>query len=144
VPGGKRDQVLLDLRKGLEGKLTTAATDVANGGYMLKVAGAQLEVQPLPNWSINVYNMNPQQPDAETDNFKVIYSEVATVLGADVNQKAAPLGNGKTSLQTSSKLGSVSVVRDQTNGISVVITPNQQRKALPPVQPVQPPAQPKP
>jgi hypothetical protein len=139
---------LLDLRKSLEGKLTTAASDVGNGGYMLKVNGAQLEVAPMPNWSINIYNSNTVQPDAESDNFKVIYSEVATALGLDVNQKPAALPNGKTSMQSTSKIGSVSIVRDPQTGNSVVITPNQQRKAMvqppaQPAQPVAPPTQPK-
>ena len=111
---------------------------------MLKVNGAQLEVAPMPNWSINIYNSNTVQPEAESDNFKVIYNEVATALGLDVNQKPAALPNGKTSMQSASKLGSVSIVRDPANGNSAVITPNQQRKAMvqPPAQPAAQPAQP--
>ena len=136
VPG----DALGSLRAKLETQLAMQASNLAAGGYAFQLDGARIEVQGLPNWSVVIWNINPvkEQAEAETDNFKKLYQIAAAELGFDPNQKGVTLGNGSTSLQTTSKLGNLTVVQDPAKGNSATIQPNQRR--IPPAQAA--PAQP--
>lgn len=120
-----RAAVLADLRGALQGKLGVMPIDLAAGGYAAHVEGARVEVQPVPNWSISLFNINPKTPDQETSNFKLCLETVTAALAVDMTQKAVESANGKRYMKTSCKLGSVSLVRDPANGNSCMIRPIQ-------------------
>lgn len=140
APAASREKLLMSLRGILQKKLGVLSMELAAGGYALNVEGTRVEVQPMPNWSVNIYNINPKQAEVETDTFKIAMLTVAVEFGIDLAQKAVESANGKTYLQSSCKMGSVSVVRDPANGNSCMIRPIQTlAPAAPQVQP-QPPA----
>jgi len=118
-----RTTILQTLRTELQARIGTPSLDLAGGGFALNTDGARVEVQPLPNWNINIYNNNAQKPEVETEGFKRFYEVVTTGLGIDTQQKAITTDNGKSYLKTNSKLGSVSLVRDPANGNSCLIRP---------------------
>jgi hypothetical protein len=69
------------------------------------------------------------------------------MLGINLNQKAVEAANGKTYLTTTSKMGSVSVIRDPAVGNSCTIAPLQRVvpvPAAPAANQNQPPVQPNP
>ncbi|MCY3021253.1 MAG: hypothetical protein NTW87_19740 [Planctomycetota bacterium] len=120
-----RAAVWAGLRTALQARIGVLPMDLAAGGYALSTDGVRVEAQPLPNWSVSLYNINPRTPEVETPNFKACLETTAAALGLDVTQKGVESDNGKTYLKTVSKVGNVSVVRDPANGNSCVIRPIQ-------------------
>ena len=79
--------------------------------------------------------MNQQTPEVETDKFKELLAATVKSLQIDMTPKPVESANGKSYLKTTSKLGSISLIRDPANGNSCTIGPIQQW-----VSPQQPPA----
>lgn len=132
-------QFLFDLRIKLEESLQRKSTDLATGGYAFRVDGASIEVQPMPNWSVTIYNLNADKADVDTPDFKKVLDVAAAQLGFDASQKGTTLSTGKLSLQAATKLGNTTIVRDPQNG-TLTITPNQRRVIPQPAQPLAPQA----
>jgi hypothetical protein len=134
TPGVAQDRtkVLNDLKTALQNQFGILPMELAAGGFALNTDGARIEVQPPPNWSASVYNINPKGPETETANFKVCMDLVIKSLGIDMTQKPVEAGNGKTYLKTSSKLGSISMMRDPATGNSCLIRPIGQWTPTPP------------
>lgn len=128
-----RNATLAALRTELQAHLNLAPMDTAGGGFALAADGARLEVKSPPNWNITIYNVNPKTPDIETEKFKEMLKATIASLQIDMAPKPIESANGKLYLKTSSKLGSISLIRDPANGNSCVIGPIQQWVA-PPVQ----------
>ena len=131
MPVSNGAQILFNLRVKIEESVQRKSSDLATGGYAFQLDGARLEVQPMPSWSVTIYNLNAQQAETETDNFKKLMGVVAAELGFDAAQKGTTLSSGKLSLQASTKLGNATIVRDPQNGNSVFITPNARRVIVP-------------
>ena len=122
-PADLRGQVLQDLKAGLQNKTGVQPAGSPDGGFTFTADGARVEVRPLPNWSINIYNINPAAPATETDGFKQCYEAVATALGMDLSATPSVTDTGATYLKTSSKLGNLSLQRDPANGNACLIRP---------------------
>jgi hypothetical protein len=140
--GGLRlapESVLQELRKVIQDGGDTSQT-TPNGGYFFEIAGARLEVQPMPNWSITLYNKNMKNPGEETGDFKKYLNIIAMRMSIDISKTPTEL-NGKTYLRTPSKLGTVTLIRDAANGNSCTIKPLGGAAPVPPAaQPIQKPA----
>jgi len=130
-----RNATLAALRADLQAQMNMAPMDTAGGGYAVAVDGARLEVKSPPNWNITIYNVNPKTPEIETDKFKELLAATVKSLQIDMTPKPIESANGKLYLKTTSKLGSISLIRDPANGNSCTIGPIQQW-----VTPQQPPA----
>jgi len=118
-----RFQVLLDLQDDLKTRLQMVPIPLANGGYKFSMDGAHLEVVTTPSWQIMIYNINPKQPEAETDSFKTLLAAVVSNLGINMNQKPVEAATGKSYLRTVSKMGAISLERDPAAGNSALIRP---------------------
>jgi hypothetical protein len=118
-----RTKVLNDLKGALQKQFGIMPMELAAGGFALNTDGARIEVTPPPNWSASVYNINPKAPETETANFKVCMDLLIANFGIDMTQKPVEAGNGKTYLKTSSKMGSISMMRDPATGNSCMIRP---------------------
>lgn len=118
-----RFQVLLDLQDDLKNRLQMVPIPLANGGYKFSMDGAHLEVVTTPSWQIMIYNINPKQPEAETDSFKTLLAAVVSNLGINMNQKPVEAATGKSYLRTVSKMGAISLERDPAAGNSALIRP---------------------
>ncbi len=121
-----RAQLFKDLRATLQTKIAQPPLDLADGGFAFSVDGARVEVQPPPNWSVTIYNVNPKAQDAETDSFKTFMAAATAALGVDLSPKPVVSENGKSYLKTVSKAGPLSLVRDPATGNSCMIRPLQQ------------------
>jgi hypothetical protein len=121
-----RNATLLALRNDLQAQVNIAPMDTAGGGFAVASDGARLEVKPPPNWNIMIYNVNPKTPEVETDKFKEMLETTVKSLQIDMTPKPVESANGKTYLKTTSKLGSISLIRDPANGNSCLIGPIQQ------------------
>ncbi len=129
VQGDRKDprgRIFSDLRTMLQEKTGAAPLELAAGAIAFSSEGARVEIQPPPNWSINIYNVNPKNPEVETEGFKACLATVAMTLGVDTTQKPVVSENGKSYLKSTSKLGSMSLVRDPATGNSCTIRPLQQ------------------
>lgn len=118
-----RFQVLLDLQDDLKARLGMVSIPLPNGGYKFSMDGAHLEAVTTPSWQIMIYNINPKQPEVETDAFKTLLAAVASNLGINTNQKPVEAATGKTYLRTVSKMGAISLERDPAAGNSALIKP---------------------
>lgn len=121
-----RNATLNALRNDLQAQVNIAPMDTAGGGFAVASEGARLEVKPPPNWNITIYNVNPKTPEVETDKFKEMLETTVKSLQIDMTPKPVESANGKTYLKTTSKLGSISLIRDPANGNSCLIGPIQQ------------------
>ena len=137
-PKPKGADVLGELCVTLEKDLGMQRSDLADGGYSFQLDGARLEAHTTAPWKLMIYNLNAQQADAETENFKKLFLAACAALGIDPAQKGATLPSGQTSMQSASKLGNVTVVRDPANGNSVRITPNPRGIPVAPAAPATP------
>ena len=120
-------QIFLELRNALQTQLGAPATELPGGGFAFSSKGARLEVQPLPNWSIIIYNLNGKTPEIETGDFKTCLTVVTASLNINMMPKPIDTPTGKTSLKTICRLGSISLDRDPANGNSCLISPMQRR-----------------
>jgi hypothetical protein len=118
-----RFQVLLDLQDDLKARLGMVPIPLPNGGYKFSMDGAHLEAATTPSWQIMIYNINPKQPEVETDAFKTLLAAVTSNLGINTNQKPVEAATGKTYLRTVSKMGAISLERDPAGGNSALIKP---------------------
>lgn len=118
-----RFQVLLDLQEDLKTRLQMVPIPLNNGGYKFSMDGAHLEVITTPSWQIMIYNINPKQPEVETDSFKTLLAAVVSNLGINTNQKPVEAATGKSYLRTVSKMGAISLERDPAAGNSALIRP---------------------
>lgn len=117
-----RAQILQDLRIALQTKTGAVPTEQGGGGYSVTLVGSKVEVQPPPNWSVCIFNVNPRDMGNDTDDFKNCFSAVATSLGVNTTLSA-----GNVTFTTTSKMGNISIARDLANGNFVMIRPIQQR-----------------
>jgi hypothetical protein len=144
-----RVKLLEQVKAALAQGTGAAPINMAGNAWAVAPEGARAEVHPLPNWSINIYNNNPQQPDAETEMFKKCVEVVTATIGMDMKQKAREAA-GRKYLQTTSKLGTVYMVRDPAANNAIIRPLGQTQVTQPVPQPAlqapaaQPEPQPKP
>lgn len=119
---GDRDTVFNTLRVALTQKF--GAQPVAtNVGFAVTVAGARLEVDASPAWSISLYNDNKAQPAVQSENFVGMLNLVAANLDFDPNVNGNTTGDGKTTRRPISKLGKLSMLTDPAMNNSITIRP---------------------
>ncbi len=125
-----RDAVFNTLRVALNQKF--GAQPVAtNVGFAVAVAGARLEVDASPAWSISLYNDNKAQPAVQSENFVGMLNLVAANLDFDPNVNGNTTGDGKITRRPISKLGKLSMLTDPAMNNSITIRPVVRKPANP-------------
>jgi hypothetical protein len=117
-----QNPVLLQLKTVLQ-NAGGAPIDLAGSAYAFDVAGARIEVQPTPNWSITIYNKNRKVPSEETDDFKQYLAAVTSTLSIDTAKAPIVGDDNKSYLRTSSKMGTITLTRDPANGNLCTVKP---------------------
>jgi|GEM_PF-2447557 len=137
-----REQQLMALRNALQQQMGILPMQTAGDGFAVSFDGGRIEVQPVPQWSITIYNVNGAAPETETENFKKCMDIVIRTFGIDMTQRFADAANGTRNMLTSSSMGRIQVSRDPAQGNSCTIKPLDKLKPPTPAGAVAPPAAP--
>jgi len=117
----------------LQTKLAVVPRDLGvAGAFAISMEGVRVEVQPWPQWSVNIYNFNRNAPEQETENFKQCLDLIATAMNIDMTKAAVKTETGKSYMKTTCSLGSISLVRDPATNNSCMIRPIQANALVPP------------
>jgi hypothetical protein len=133
-----RSMLLLNLKGRLEAKLGVEPSLSPEGVYSLKANGVRVEVRPLPNWRINIYNLNPAAPTTETENFRQSVIVTGNVLAIDLSIPLNVTETGAAYRTTGSRMGKLSIQRDPANGNSYMFQPLGPAVSAHPAQPAAP------
>lgn len=139
-----REMQLQALRNALQQQMGIMPMQTAGEGYAVGFEGGRIEVQPMPQWAITIYNVNGAAAETETENFKKCMDIVIRTLTIDMTQRFADAANGTKSMLTTSSMGRIQLSRDPAQGNLCTIKPLQKNAAQNNMPVVTPPAPPVP
>src|SRR5204863_9579339 len=112
----RRADLANNLKATLQNKLNVAPTDTANGGFELTVDSAHLELYPMPDWKITIYNFTIGQKE-ESPGFKKLYDSVAQAWNIAITRDYAEAGDNKPSARADSAAGKLVLTKDTTRSL---------------------------